>query len=149
MNAAVLSSTSQSPLGAQGFTLLEGIMTLVILAVLGTVLVPFTRGGVVGTARAAAALQEMLDAQSVMEGIVAEHHYLVGQTLDTGIGALDVLQKNIQDGSGSRYTACTYTAVIERIGFAANGLQNNDPIMLKVSIVVGQVTLTHIFWESP
>jgi len=132
----------------RGFTLLEIIITFILAAFLGSMLVEYmgtslTRGG-----EAVVMVQDGFSLNSVMEKITADYE----DKYKNGIYDFSVFKSNIEGGNISTNTPYygDYTAVTGYISFPDGGgteiadtTGNNN--LLKVTITAGSQSLTTIF----
>jgi len=82
-------------LGQKGFTLIEIILTLVVAAILGTILVQFMGTSLTRCAEPVIMVQEGFSLSAVMEKMTAHYKYL----LATDNNPLTTFKNNIQNGN--------------------------------------------------
>jgi len=137
-----------------GFTLLEVIVTLIVAAILGTILVTFMGNTLTGSVQPLLRVQQANIAGHVMENITADYNKLNSDDIGSGATvALSTLKANVTAGStdASRYGAI-YT-IVNNDYVLLNSDGSNDPIAdgsadpktLRVSIKQGSQTLTTLF----
>ena len=85
---------------ARGFTLLEVIVTLVVAAILGTMLVTFMETGITESAKTLARVKNTYDLGKVIENITADYKKMLATdatplaTFKTNVGATGSTQNN-------------------------------------------------------
>jgi len=137
-----------------GFTLIEVIVTLIVAAILGTILVNFMGSTMTGSVQPLLGVQNANTAGQVMENIITDYNKLnfddIGNSTTV---ALSTLKTHVQAGS----TDASYYGAIYTIAYNDYVLLNSDgttpPIAdgtgnnrtLRVSIKQGSQTLTTLF----
>ena len=86
---------SMKKLGQKGFTLIEIILTLVVAAILGTILVQFMGTSLTRSAEPVIMVQEGFSLSEVMEKMTAHYKYL----LATDNNPLTTFKNNIENGN--------------------------------------------------
>ncbi|WP_035239655.1 PulJ/GspJ family protein [Desulfobacter vibrioformis] len=134
-------------IGQRGFTLVEIIITLVLSAILGTILVQL--GGTALTKSSSTVLnaRDEVAGQAVMEEIVADYVKKINADPDT---ALALIENRINNGE---YGTGTHVAVEEPqyVDFDAAGNIITNPSesdYMKVTVNSGGHTLTTIFAKT-
>lgn len=136
-----------------GFTLIEVIVTLIVAAILGTMLVTFMGTTMTGSVQPLLRVQQSNTAGHVMENIITDYTKLNFD--DNGAGttvALPTLKTNVQAGSTDARYGATY-AIVFNDYVLLNSDGSTPPIAdgtgdnrtLRVSIIQGSQTLTTLF----
>ncbi|MBU1194781.1 MAG: type II secretion system GspH family protein [Proteobacteria bacterium] len=138
MKAAVIFHTSD-----KGFTLLEVIVSLIILSIFGAAFVSFFQTRIASSTQPVIAVQQGFSLDEIMEKIKAEYELLI----NADPTPLITLQANIQ-ATPSSYGE--YTAITKFINFDGSGNEEAAECSancshLKVSITVGDQNLTTVF----
>jgi prepilin-type N-terminal cleavage/methylation domain-containing protein len=139
----------------KGFTLLEVIVTLVVAAILGTILVTFMGSNMTGSVQPVLRVQQVNSAGGAMENITTDYNKL--NTIDYNNSttvALSTLKTNVQNGNISTSTPYygAYTIVYNDY-VVLNSDGTTAPIAdttgnnrtLRVSIKQGSQTMTTLF----
>ena len=137
-----------------GFTLIEVIVTLIVAAILGTMLVTFMGTTMTGSVQPVLRVQNANTAGWVMENIITDYNRLNSDDIGNSTTiALSTLKTRVLAGS----TAPSYYGAIYAIAYNDYVLLNSDgttsPIAdgtgdnrtLRVSITQGSQTLTTLF----
>ena len=138
-----------------GFTLIEVIVTLIVAAILGTILVTFMGTTMTGSVQPLLRVQNANTAGQIMENIITDYNKLNFD--DNGAGttvALSTLKTHVQNGNVSTNTPYygDYTIVHnDYVLLNSNGTTSpiadgtGDNRTLRVSITKGSQTLTTLF----
>lgn len=131
--------------GRAGFTLLEVIVTLIVAAILGSMLVSFLGTGMTGSVQPLIRLQDGFTVNKIMENMTADYKK---QTAESSSPLTD-FKTRVQNGNVSTNTPYfgAYTLLDNAyITFDSNGDEapGGDKV-LKVSIAVGEQRLTALF----
>jgi len=138
-----------------GFTLIEVIVTLIVAAILGTMLVTFMGNTLTGSVQPLLRVQNANIAGQAMENITADYNKLNSDDIDNSTTvALSTLKTHVQNGNISTnipyfgaYTIVYNDYVILNSNGTtppvADGTGNNRT--LRVSITQGSQTLTTLF----
>jgi prepilin-type N-terminal cleavage/methylation domain-containing protein len=130
----------------KGFTLIEVIITLVVAAILGTILVQFMGTSLTRSAEPVIMVQEGFSLSEVMEKITAHYKYL----LATDSNPLTNFKKDIENGNVSENTPyfgdySIQTAYITFSGGSEVLDTSGDNRVLKVIIYKGDQSLAALF----
>jgi prepilin-type N-terminal cleavage/methylation domain-containing protein len=138
--------TTRSPRRNGGFTLIEIIVTIVILAFVATMVASYMTSAVANSALPVNRVINRGSAQGIMEAVSADYRQLMIQNSYLG-KALNDLKTNIESGTYSSYSGA-YTGAAQYITFDTNGAEQSasgtSPI-LKVTITVGDQTVVALF----
>jgi len=143
-----------------GFTLIEVIVSLVVAAILGTMLVIFMGAKVTGSANPVILMQNGTYLNSIMENMNADYKYQMTTAASGGSSASSGLAGFISnvgsEGSTQTYystdTAHSYTVVNNhRISFTTSSpyteVADTGSNILKVTISYNNLTATALFTE--
>lgn len=138
MKTAVIFHTSN-----KGFTLLEVIVSLIIISIFGAAFIGFFQTQIAGSTQPVIAVQQGFSLGEIMEKIKADYELLI----NADPTPLITLEANIQ-ASPSSYGE--YTAITKFINFDGSGNEeaaacSANCTHLKVSIMVGDQSLTTVF----
>jgi prepilin-type N-terminal cleavage/methylation domain-containing protein len=135
-----------------GFSLIEIIITLVIGAILGTIMVTYMGAHVTNSTIPLLRVQQSTGLVQVFENITADYNRLNTQDINNSTSiALSTLLTNISNGNDSSNNTFygIYTIVYNNyISFDANGneiLNSNEDRILKVHLKNGDMALTTLF----
>ncbi|MEN6507926.1 MAG: type II secretion system protein [Smithella sp.] len=137
----------------RGFTLLEVIVTLIVAAILGSILVSFMGDNIIGSVTPLRRVQNANSLTQVFENITSDYNKLNFDDNDAGTSvALSTLSAHIDNGhvsTGDPYYG-TYTIVYKGyIAFDSSGNQIADTSgnnrVLKVTLRQGEQTITSLF----
>ena len=138
-----------------GFTLLEVIVTLIVAAILGTILVTFMGNTLTGSVQPLVRVQNANIAGQAMENITADYNKLNSDDIDNSTTiALSTLKTHVQNGNVSTNIPYfgAYTIVHnDYVLLNSNGTTSPVPDgtgnnrTLRVSITQGSQTLTPLF----
>lgn len=137
----------------KGFTLLEVIVTLVVAAILGTILVSFMGQSLTGSVQPLIRVQNANTLGQVLENVTADYAKLNSDDVDNGTTvALSTLKTHIQNGNVSTNTPYfgVYTIAFNDYVSFTNRIQDTTDTtgshrILKVSIQQGDQVLTTLF----
>ncbi|MFK4763642.1 prepilin-type N-terminal cleavage/methylation domain-containing protein [Desulfobaculum sp. SPO524] len=139
--------TTRSPRRNGGFTLIEIIVTIVILAFVATMVATYMTSAVANSALPVNRVINRGSAQGIMEAVSADYRQLMLQNSSNLGKALSDLKANIEEGTYSSYSGA-YTGAAQYITFDTNGAEQSasgtSPI-LKVTITVGDQTVVALF----
>ena len=132
----------------RGFTLIEVIISLIVAAVLGAMLVQFMQTGVMQSVNPVFMAQSGSYLNSIMENIGADYRRL----MITSSMPLTTLASNIA-GNPSQYGS-NFTAVTKRFDFPSGAGTVTEPSaasgsgkILKVTVTYNNLSLTSLFAE--
>lgn len=130
-----------------GFTLLEVIVSLVIISLSGAMLLTFYNTQVGGSEQPVTLMEQGLALETTLEKITADYTYL----LENDATPLLTLETRI-NASPSSYGV--YSAVTKFITFDGSGNEESaactaDCTSLKVTITMGNQSLTTLFTKTP
>ena len=137
-----------------GFTLIEVIVTLIVAAILGTMLVTFMGSTLTGSVQPVLRVQQANTTGQVMENITADYNKLNSDDIGNSTTvALSTLKGNVLAGStdASRYGAIYTIIYNDYVLLNSNGTTppiadgTGDNRTLRVSIRQGSQTLTTLF----
>ena len=125
--------------GASGFTLLELIITLVLSAIVGVMLVQFMSSSLLGTVEPVFLLQENTLVVRAMENINAEYR----SQWEDDTFAIDTFKNNLQSYAGVDDVTVTGTY----ISFTDDGVESTtpDPHFLKVIVTASNMKVMTVF----
>ena len=132
--------------GNKGFTLLEVVITLVVAAILATILMQFMGTSLSRSAEPLVSVQEGLAIVEVMEKMNAEYKRL----LTTDSNPLETFKSNVEDGNLEANVPYfgDYSVETKYITFSG-GIEAEDTAgekrILKVTIERGEQTLVALF----
>lgn len=141
-----MNTLSMDKLYQKGFTLIEVIITLVVAAILGTILVQFMGTSLTRSAEPVIMVQEGFSLSEVMEKITAHYKYL----LATDSNPLTSFKTDIENGNVSENTPYfgNYSIQTKYITFSG-GNETPDTVggnmILKVIIYKGDQSLAALF----
>lgn len=134
-----------------GFTLLEVIVSLILIAIVGTMLVQITGSRLIGSAKAVRNGVDSVAIRDVMETITADYRKI---SVEKGDRALTTLQARIDankgkpDGLYGNYQVITngFVKILEKNGsFAVVADDTGDNTILRVTVSRGGPSLTALF----
>jgi len=135
-----------------GFTLLEVVVTLIVAAILGTILVSFMGSNITGSATPLLRVQNASTISQVMENITADYNKLNSEDVDNNTSiALSTLNTNIDNGNNSANTHYygPYAVVYKSYILFNSGNEVPDTTganrILKVTLRQGEQTITTLF----
>lgn len=138
--------------GSPGFTLLELVITLVIAAIMGSMLVQITSTVLSGSIRPVAKVQEAEALYQVMEKMISDYNKSISSTTDAT--PLATFSSHLQTNPGGLFG--TYTLITDSyVTYDSNGNESaasgtgTGPKILKVKISnpAGDITLTTLFTQ--
>lgn len=138
---------------SRGFTLLEIIMTLIVAAILGTILVQYMSSSLIRSAEPITKVQESYSLDEIIEFMTADYKNL----LETDSDPLETLKTHIQNGNNSEnspyygeYTAATPAYIkFPATGGAETADSTGDNNILKAVISSGDQSITVLFTKKP
>lgn len=123
----------------KGFTLLEVIVTIVVAAIMGALLVQFMGTSMIQSARPVTQVQQVCSLNAVMEQIAADHKKLLAEDS----APLEALKANIENNNYGGYS-CQTGYIRFAGGDEVADLTGSDRV-LKVRITSGDQVLTSLF----
>ena len=135
---------------SKGFTLIEVIVSLVLVAIVGAMVVSFMGTAVTRSADPLLQVQQGHYLNQIMENITADYKRLLA-TDDTPLFTLESRIGSIESEGRQYYAAANhpYTKNLKRISFDSNGLEIDSPGsgILKVTIFYRGLSLTALFTQ--
>jgi len=138
-----------------GFTLIEVIVSLVVAAILGAMLVAFLGTGMMKSAQPVLIAQNGAYLNRIMDKMTADYKYQMATALQAGSTPATGLSNFISHLDTANYysdSSNTYTVTKKRISFsgtppAENSAEDSSSKILKVTINYRDLTATTIFTE--
>lgn len=138
--------------GNRGFTLLEVIVTLIVAAIMGSILVSFMGDNITGSVMPLRRVQNANTLTQVFENITSDYNKLNFDDNDAGTSvALSTLNSHIDSGNVSTSDPYygSYTIVYKGYIAFSGGSQTADTSgnnrVLKVTLKQGDQTITTLF----
>lgn len=137
----------------KGFTLLEVIVTLIIAAILGTILVSFVGSNITGSVAPIIRVQNANTLSQVFENITADYNKLNSDDIGNSTSvALSTLSSHIESGNVDtsdpyygQYDEIVYKDYISFNGGNQGTDTTGNNRILKVTLRRGQQTITTLF----
>ncbi len=136
----------------RGFTLLEVIITLVVAAILGTLLVTFMGSNVVQSANPVLQARNGAYLNQIMENMTADYKYLMStdatplNTFSTRVGSVNASRTQYSDAQHP-YTIVENHRISFPSGSTVTEQADANGKILKVTIRYQDLTLTALFTE--
>ena len=138
-----------------GFTLIEVIVSLVVAAILGAMLVAFLGTGMMKSAQPVIVAQNGAYLNRIMDKMTADYKYQMATALQTGSTPATGLNNLISHLDTANYytdSSNPYTVTKKRISFSGtppteNSAEDSSSKILKVTINYRDLTATTIFTE--
>ncbi|NJB68565.1 prepilin-type N-terminal cleavage/methylation domain-containing protein [Desulfobaculum xiamenense] len=126
-----------------GFTLIEIIVTIVLLAFVATIVANYMMSAVAHSSLPVVRVLDRGSAQGVVEAASADYRQLLADNPSASQTALSTLKSRLEGGHYG-----TYTVETKYISFDGSGMEQTAPSgdnILKVRITVGDQTVVTLF----
>ncbi len=127
----------------KGFTLLEVIVSLIVISLFGAMLLGFFQTQIVGSTVPIDAMRDGFALDQIMERMTADYENIV----NTDPNPLTTLDTNITTLSYGTYTAITQFIAFDGLNNEIAATCPTDCTILKVTITVSNQTITTIFTQ--
>jgi prepilin-type N-terminal cleavage/methylation domain-containing protein len=134
--------TLQRRIDHDGFTLLEITITIILAAILGTILFQFMGSVLTNSGESVIKVQDGFELSAVMERITADYRELISQDTDP----LGTLKTRIDAGLYGTYAGTTSWVTFN--GTNEDDDTSGDHHVLKVTVSIGGQSLTSLFTDT-